>query len=248
MSAFHDLKLKALDGQELPLEPFKGQVVLVVNVASKCGLTPQYAALENLYQQYKGQGFSVLGLPCNQFAGQEPGSEQEIQEFCSLNYGVTFPLSSKLEVNGPERHQLYRLLAGEGAEFPGDITWNFEKFLLGKDGRVKVLDFGLAKATDAAGDSASGLNTTVSPSLASAPLTLDGVILGTAAYMSPEQARGHRVDQRAEWRQHAAVALRSGPGPRGHPRRQRARHRQVARSRARGHDQDRPGPVRLPGR
>jgi len=136
MSAFHDLKLKALDGQELALAPFKGQVVLVVNVASKCGLTPQYAALENLYQQYKDRGFTVLGLPCNQFAGQEPGTEQEIQEFCSLNYGVTFPLSSKLEVNGHDRHQLYRLLAGEGAEFPGDITWNFEKFLLGKDGRV----------------------------------------------------------------------------------------------------------------
>ncbi|KJK06043.1 MULTISPECIES: glutathione peroxidase [Pseudomonas] len=136
MSAFHDLKLQALNGQELPLAPFKGQVVLVVNVASKCGLTPQYAALENLYQQYKGQGFSVLGLPCNQFAGQEPGSEEEIQQFCSTNYGVTFPLGSKLEVNGHDRHQLYRLLAGEGAEFPGDITWNFEKFLVGKDGRV----------------------------------------------------------------------------------------------------------------
>ena len=108
MSAFHDLKLKALDGQELPLAPFKGQVVLVVNVASKCGLTPQYAALENLYQQYKDQGFTVLGLPCNQFAGQEPGSEEEIREFCSLNYGVTFPLGSKLDVNGPDRHQLYR--------------------------------------------------------------------------------------------------------------------------------------------
>ncbi|MEX5541257.1 glutathione peroxidase [Pseudomonas poae] len=136
MSAFHDLKLKALDGQELPLAPLKGQVVLVVNVASKCGLTPQYAALENLYQQYKSQGFTVLGLPCNQFAGQEPGTDEEIRQFCSLNYGVTFPLGSKLDVNGPERHQLYRLLAGEGAEFPGDITWNFEKFLLGKDGRV----------------------------------------------------------------------------------------------------------------
>ena len=136
MSAFHDLKLKALDGHELALAPFKGHVVLVVNVASKCGLTPQYAALENLYQQYKDQGFTVLGLPCNQFAGQEPGTEQEIQKFCSLNYGVTFPLGSKLDVNGPDRHQLYRLLAGEGAEFPGDITWNFEKFLLGKDGRV----------------------------------------------------------------------------------------------------------------
>ena len=136
MSAFHELTLDALDGKPLPLDIFKGKVVLVVNVASKCGLTPQYAALENLYQQFKGQGFSILGVPCNQFAGQEPGSEQEIPEFCSLNYGVTFPLSSKLEVNGPDRHQLYRLLAGEGAEFEGDITWNFEKFLVGKDGRV----------------------------------------------------------------------------------------------------------------
>ncbi|MEB0208613.1 glutathione peroxidase [Pseudomonas sp. CCC3.1] len=136
MSAFHDLTLDALDGKPLSLKTLKGQVVLVVNVASKCGLTPQYAALENLYQQYKEQGFSVLGLPCNQFAGQEPGTEEEIQTFCSLNYGVSFPLSSKVEVNGPDRHQLYRLLAGEGAEFPGDITWNFEKFLVGPDGRV----------------------------------------------------------------------------------------------------------------
>ncbi|WP_339545713.1 glutathione peroxidase [Pseudomonas sp. RA_35y_Pfl2_P32] len=136
MSAFHDLTLKTLDDLDLPLAPFKGRVVLVVNVASKCGLTPQYAALENLYQQYKARGFSVLGLPCNQFAGQEPGTADEIKDFCSHTYGVSFPLSSKLDVNGHERHQLYRLLAGEGAEFPGDITWNFEKFLLGKDGRV----------------------------------------------------------------------------------------------------------------
>ncbi|RRV11314.1 glutathione peroxidase [Pseudomonas sp. p99-361] len=136
MSAFHELKLEALNGGELPLAPFKGQVVLVVNVASKCGLTPQYKALENLYQVYKDKGFNVLGLPCNQFAGQEPGSEKEIQDFCSLNYGVSFPLAGKLEVNGAQRHSLYRLLAGEGAEFPGDITWNFEKFLVGKDGLV----------------------------------------------------------------------------------------------------------------
>lgn len=136
MSAFHELTLHALDGEDLPLAPFKGLVVLVVNVASKCGLTPQYASLESLHQLYKAKGFSVLGLPCNQFAGQEPGSEREIQEFCSLNYGVSFPLSSKLEVNGPQRHSLYRLLAGEGAEYPGDISWNFEKFLVGKDGRV----------------------------------------------------------------------------------------------------------------
>ena len=136
MSAFHELVLDALDGTPLPLETLKDRVVLVVNVASKCGLTPQYAALENLYQQYKGQGFSVLGVPCNQFAGQEPGTEEEIQAFCSLNYGVSFPLSSKLDVNGADRHQLYRLLAGEGAEFPGDITWNFEKFLVPQDGRA----------------------------------------------------------------------------------------------------------------
>lgn len=136
MSAFHDLKLRALDGQELPLAPFKGQLVLVVNVASKCGLTPQYAGLEKLHQQYHAQGFTVLGLPCNQFAEQEPDSEEAIREFCSLNYGVTFPLGSKIEVNGHDRHPLYRLLAGEGAEFPGDISWNFEKFLVGQDGRV----------------------------------------------------------------------------------------------------------------
>ncbi|WP_437881456.1 glutathione peroxidase [Pseudomonas sp. LRF_L74] len=136
MSAFHDIRLRGLDGQELPLAPYKGQLVLVVNVASKCGLTPQYASLEQLYLQYRERGFTVLGLPCNQFAGQEPGSEDEIREFCSLNYGVSFPLASKIEVNGPDRHPLYRLLAGEGAEFPGDITWNFEKFLVGPDGRV----------------------------------------------------------------------------------------------------------------
>lgn len=136
MSAFHDLNLRALDGKELPLAPFKGQVVLVVNVASKCGLTPQYAGLEALHQAYRDRGFSVLGLPCNQFAGQEPGSEADILAFCSSTYGVSFPLSDKLEVNGHERHPLYRLLAGEGAEFPGDITWNFEKFLVGQDGRV----------------------------------------------------------------------------------------------------------------
>ena len=136
MSAFHQVKLQTLQGGELSLAPLKGQVVLVVNVASKCGLTPQYAALEQLQQRYRAQGFSVLGLPCNQFAGQEPGSEQDIQTFCDTQYGVSFPLSAKLEVNGPQRHALYRLLAGEGAEFPGDISWNFEKFLVGKDGRV----------------------------------------------------------------------------------------------------------------
>jgi len=136
MSAFHKLVLQGLDGQELPLAPYSGKVLLMVNVASRCGLTPQYEGLEQLQQQYQARGFSVLGLPCNQFAGQEPGSAQDIQTFCSTTYGVSFPLSAKLEVNGQERHPLYTLLAGEGAEFPGDITWNFEKFLVGKDGRV----------------------------------------------------------------------------------------------------------------
>lgn len=136
MSAFHELVLPGLTGQELPLEPMKHQVTLVVNVASECGLTPQYAGLQALHEQYQARGFGVLSIPCNQFAAQEPGSEAEILQFCSQNYGITFPLSSKLEVNGPQRHPLYRLLVGEGADFPGDITWNFEKFLVGKDGRV----------------------------------------------------------------------------------------------------------------
>jgi glutathione peroxidase len=136
MSAFHQLLLQGLNGQELPLAPFQGQVLLVVNVASQCGLTPQYEGLEALYQRYRERGFGVLGVPCNQFAGQEPGSAEDILAFCSSTYGVSFPLSAKMDVNGAERHPLYRLLAGEGAEFPGDIIWNFEKFLVGPDGRV----------------------------------------------------------------------------------------------------------------
>lgn len=136
MSAFHNSQVKALDGSELSLGRFAGQVVLVVNVASQCGLTPQYEGLERLQQRFGARGFSVLGVPCNQFAGQEPGSEAEIQAFCSTRYSVTFPLTEKTSVNGEHRHPVYRLLAGEGAEFPGDITWNFEKFLVGKNGQV----------------------------------------------------------------------------------------------------------------
>ena len=136
MSAFHNTPITALDGSELPLSRFAGQVVLVVNVASQCGLTPQYEGLERLQQRFGPRGFSVLGVPCNQFAGQEPGYEAEIQAFCQTSYGVTFPLTEKTAVNGGQRHPLYRLLAGEGAEFPGDISWNFEKFLVGKNGEV----------------------------------------------------------------------------------------------------------------
>lgn len=136
MSAFHDLVLKSLTGDELAFQQFADQVVLVVNVASECGLTPQYAGLETLHEAYAERGFSVIGVPCNQFGRQEPGEASEIMAFCSTQYGVRFPMTEKLDVNGPERHPLYRLLAGEGAEFPGDISWNFEKFLVGGDGAV----------------------------------------------------------------------------------------------------------------
>ena len=136
MKTIYDFTMKDIEGKDVSLAEFKGKVVMIVNVASRCGFTPQYAGLQKLYETYGDRGFVILGFPANNFLGQEPGSEEEIMSFCSLNYGVTFPLGSKIEVNGPDRHQLYRLLAGEGAEFPGDITWNFEKFLLGKDGRV----------------------------------------------------------------------------------------------------------------
>jgi glutathione peroxidase len=136
MSSLYDHAVERIDGQALPLSEFRGKPVLLVNVASKCGLTPQYEGLEALYRKYQDQGLAVIGLPCNQFAGQEPGSEEEIQSFCSLNYDVSFPLTKKIEVNGDGRHPLYQFLAGEGAEFPGDILWNFEKFLVGKDGQV----------------------------------------------------------------------------------------------------------------
>lgn len=136
MSAFHDLKLKSLAGEPLSFDVFADKVVLVVNVASECGLTPQYEGLQALHSAFAERGFSVIGVPCNQFGSQEPGDAAQIREFCSRHYGVTFALTEKLEVNGPGRHPLYRLLAGEGAEFPGDISWNFEKFLVARDGAV----------------------------------------------------------------------------------------------------------------
>lgn len=136
MSAFHALTLAALDDTELPLAQFKDRVLLVVNVASECGLTQQYNGLQALYEHYKERGLSVLGVPCNQFGKQEPGDPEDIQTFCTERFGVTFPLTEKLQVNGQGNHPLYRLLAGEGAEFPGEITWNFEKFLVDGSGRV----------------------------------------------------------------------------------------------------------------
>ena len=126
----------ALDGNPLP--DLDGSAVLVVNVASRCGLTPQYTALEQLQQRFAARGFTVLGVPCNQFAGQEPGSAEEIATFCSATYGVTFPLTEKIDVNGPGRHPLYdRLTATPDADgAAGDVQWNFEKFLLAPDGAV----------------------------------------------------------------------------------------------------------------
>ncbi|MFG2264865.1 glutathione peroxidase [Streptomyces sp. NPDC048720] len=133
-----DVEIGALQGGSANLPGYAGQTVLIVNVASKCGLTPQYTGLERLQERYAEQGFTVLGVPCNQFLGQEPGSAEEIAEFCSATYGVTFPLTEKVEVNGEGRHALYERLVGfeDGEGHSGDIRWNFEKFLIGRDGQV----------------------------------------------------------------------------------------------------------------
>lgn len=136
MSAIHNLVVKALNGEPLPLAQFKQKLLLVVNVASECGLTPQYAELQQLFERYAKQGLAILAVPCNQFGAQEPGTAEEIQAFCQTQYQIDFPLTEKMQVNEPGCHPLYRLLAGEGAEFPGEITWNFEKFLLDGQGRV----------------------------------------------------------------------------------------------------------------
>jgi len=133
--SLYDIKLKDIDGKDTTLAPYKGKVVLIVNVASKCGYTKQYGGLEATYDKYKDKGFVILGFPCNQFGGQEPGSNAEIKEFCSSK-SVSFPLFDKLEVNGANRHPLYVALAGQGSPFPGDIKWNFNKFLIGKDGKI----------------------------------------------------------------------------------------------------------------
>jgi glutathione peroxidase len=134
----YDHTLEALGGGTLDLAAFRGRPTLIVNVASECGLTPQYEGLQSLYEQYADRGLNILGVPCNQFGEQEPGSPEEIATFCSANYGVTFPLTAKLDVNGPNRHPLY----GELTETPdaegnaGDVQWNFEKFLVSSDGEI----------------------------------------------------------------------------------------------------------------
>ncbi|MFM2479413.1 glutathione peroxidase [Celerinatantimonas sp. MCCC 1A17872] len=156
MSSIYDIEVVTIDGKPLKLSEYKGKTLLIVNTASECGLTPQYEALEKLYEARKGEGLEILGFPCNQFGAQEPGQEAEIKSFCTKNYGVTFSMFSKLEVNGPDRHPLYQalysaiperttapdsefvdLLKGYGFEVKeGNILWNFEKFLVSKDGEV----------------------------------------------------------------------------------------------------------------
>jgi glutathione peroxidase len=133
MTTLSAFTLPLLDGTSQPLAAYAGKVVLLVNTASKCGHTPQYGGLEALWRQYGEAGLVVLGFPCNQFGGQEPGSAGEIADFCAVNYGVSFPLFAKLDVNGPDEHPLYGWLK---AAHKGDIEWNFAKFLVGRDGRV----------------------------------------------------------------------------------------------------------------
>lgn len=130
------IPLKDIDGKATSLKDYSGKVLLVVNVASKCGYTPQYTGLEALHQKYKDKGFSVLGFPCNDFNGQEPGTAEEIKTFCSTKYSVTFPLFEKLHVKGAEQHPFYAALTGKSSPLPGEVKWNFGKFLISKDGKI----------------------------------------------------------------------------------------------------------------
>ena len=138
MTTIYDLAVNTLTGAATDLSVYRGKVLLIVNTASKCGFTPQYKGLEAIYEKYKDQGFAVLGFPCNQFGGQEPGGAEEIGAFCEKNYGVTFPLFEKIEVNGDGAHPLFTLLKKEAPGVLGTegIKWNFTKFLVGKDGTV----------------------------------------------------------------------------------------------------------------
>ena len=133
---FYQFTARSLQGKEISMETYKGKVVLVVNTASKCGLTPQYEGLENLYEKYKNQGLVILGFPCNQFGNQEPGTEKEISEGCLINYGVSFPMFSKIEVNGENTHPIYKYLKNRlPGIFGKNIKWNFAKFLIDRNGK-----------------------------------------------------------------------------------------------------------------
>lgn len=138
MASVYDFSATTIDGKSRKLADYQGKVLLVVNTASKCGFTPQYAGLETIYKQYKDRGFAVLGFPSNQFGAQEPGPDDQIAEFCEINYGVSFPMFSKVDVNGDNAHPLFKHLTSEKKGLLGSeaIKWNFTKFLIGKDGRV----------------------------------------------------------------------------------------------------------------
>jgi glutathione peroxidase len=135
-ASLYDIPLKDIDGKPTSLKAYEGKVLLIVNVASKCGFTPQYEALEAIQKKYEAKGFTVLGFPCNDFGSQEPGTAEEIKAFCSSTYSVTFPLFEKLHVKGAQQHPLYAALTGKDSPFPGDIKWNFGKFVISRDGRI----------------------------------------------------------------------------------------------------------------
>ncbi|HQR99661.1 MULTISPECIES: glutathione peroxidase [unclassified Polaromonas] len=138
MSSIYDFEARQINGQDIALSQFKGKVMLIVNTASQCGFTPQFGGLEELHKAYTGKGLVVLGFPCNQFGSQDPGADGEIAEFCQVNYGVSFPMMGKIDVNGPAAHPLYKWLSSEAPGLLGSkaIKWNFTKFLVGKDGQV----------------------------------------------------------------------------------------------------------------
>ena len=135
-SKLYSIPLKDIDGKEATLAPYQGKVLLIVNVASHCGFTPQYEGLEALWRKYKDKGLMVLGFPSNDFGGQEPGTPEQIKQFCTLKYNVTFPLFAKLRVLGADKHPLYAALTGPTSPVPGDVKWNFGKFLISRDGRI----------------------------------------------------------------------------------------------------------------
>ena len=154
MSTVYDFKARQINGLDIALSEFKGKVMLIVNTASQCGFTPQFGGLEELHKTYAGQGLVVLGFPCNQFGAQDPGNDNEIATFCEVNYGVSFPMMSKIKVNGPSAHPLYQWLSSEAPGLLGSkaIKWNFTKFLVGKDGRVIKRYAPLDKPADLAKD------------------------------------------------------------------------------------------------
>jgi len=153
-ASIYDFQAQSISGKDIALSDFKGQVMLIVNTASKCGFTPQFGGLEELHKTYSGKGLAVLGFPCNQFGSQDPGTDSEIAAFCQLNYGVSFPMMGKVDVNGPKAHPLYQWLSAEAPGLLGSksIKWNFTKFLVGKDGQVIKRYAPLDKPADLAKD------------------------------------------------------------------------------------------------